>query len=212
MARRPFLLLDLSNNNTVTDLSAIKRAGFAGVWHKVSEGESFFDGDWKERSARLRAMGLRVGGYHFAQPGHGDVRREARFFAALLGKIQRRDLAPVLDFEVNPQHLPPAELLAWARAFNHAFRDLAGVWPLFYSFPSFISNLGATQVIGRGLWLASFGRNDGAEHSFVVPRPFEKALAHQFTSEGRVAGVSGRVDLSSAPRIVPLLAHGWRGL
>ncbi len=212
MARRPFLLLDLSNNNVVTDLGAIKRAGFAGVWHKVSEGESFKDGDWQARSVKLRKVGARVGGYHFAQPGHGDARRVAQFFATLLGKIQRRDLAPVLDFELNPQHLPPAELLAWARAFNQAFHGITGAWPLFYSFPTFIANLGATKVIGRGLWLASFGRNDGVEHSFVVPRPFKKALAHQFTSEGRVAGVSGRVDLSSAPRIVPLLAHGWRGL
>lgn len=210
MAR--FLLLDLSNNNTPVKAWEIKEAGIAGFWHKVSEGSSFADPYWQSRSAAGRVNGLRVGGYHFARPGTlADAEREAEFFAVHLGTVKRRDLCPVLDLEVA-EGLRPSALEQWARIFNHAFHELRGVWPLFYSYPAFIESLRLERTIGRGLWLASYGRNDGREYPYQVPHPYRKALAHQFTSKARVSGVTGLCDLSSAPRLYPLLARGLRGL
>lgn len=205
------VILDISNNNAHVDLARVKKAGIAGVWHKVTEGEHFVDRYWIDRRNEARRLGLRVGGYHFARPGKYDAIREAEHFVSALGKIGRKDLAPVLDFEVS-EGLSGAMLVGWARQFNHVVHKRTGVWPIFYSYPSFISQLGARRVIGRGLWLASYGRNDGVEHSYFTPRPFKKALAHQFTSRARVSGVAGYADLSSARRIRPLLAYPWLGL
>lgn len=62
-------LLDLSNNNpSPIVFGQIKQHGAYGLWHKVSEGNSYTDPDWKGRSAAARRAGLRVGGYHFARP------------------------------------------------------------------------------------------------------------------------------------------------
>lgn len=209
---RPFLLLDLSNNNASVDLTRVAQAGIAGFWHKVSEGSDFADRWFRNRVDRGRLVGMRVGGYHFANARTSDPIPEAMFFYRCLGKIGRRDLAPALDLETNPHNLSPQQLVAWARAFNHEFQRLTGVWPLFYSYPAFIEGMRAEKTIGRGLWLASYSRNDGKEHPYSVPQPFKQALAHQFTSQARLAGVGGTVDLSSAQRLVPILAFGWRGL
>src|ERR1051326_2164231 len=93
------LVVDLSNNNPLTDFPTLKKHGVEGIWHKVTEGNGFVDQDWLQRSKRARQAGLRVGGYHFGHP-NTDPRTQARFFANHLGKIERRDLRPVLDLEV----------------------------------------------------------------------------------------------------------------
>lgn len=213
MARsRRYLLADLSNNNSKVNLARVRDAGVTGLWHKVSEGFSFTDDFWSYRHEAARSLGLRVGGYHFARPGHpDDAVQEAWYFVKALGPIKRRDLAPVLDLETTGG-LSAKQLEQWARRWMQTVHGATGIWPLFYSFPSFIENMRADRVIGRGLWLASYGRNDGSEHPYTVPRPFKKALAHQFTSRAKLAGVSGNCDLSSAPKLYPLLARGLRGL
>lgn len=211
MARR-YLLADFSNNNASVNLCRVKDAGIVGFWHKVTEGTSFTDKDWAIRRDQGRKIGLRVGGYHFASPDTPfDAEREAVKFVDHLGPLHRQDLAPVLDLE-QAGKLAPSQLDKWARAWMHKTHELLGVWPLFYSYPSFIMAMKSTRVIGRGLWLASYARNDGSEHPYIVPPPFRKALAHQFTSNAKIIGVMGHCDLSSAPKLYPLLARGLRGL
>src|SRR5690348_1530189 len=94
------LLCDLSNNNPgPIDFPRLKAHGVWGLWHKVSEGTHFFDPDWPHRSDAARMVGLHVGGYHFARPALGTAPTEARLFCQALGRVQRRDLRPVLDLE-----------------------------------------------------------------------------------------------------------------
>src|SRR2546429_10014401 len=101
-------IADLSNNNAgPLDFTAVRAAGVFGIWHKVSEGQTFADPVWKSRAQQARAAGLRVGGYHFARPEHGSAEDEAAFFVARLGKVQRPHLHPVLDLEKNDAHLSP---------------------------------------------------------------------------------------------------------
>lgn len=199
--------LDLSNNNNVRSFASIKKAGYQGVILKVSEGATFVDPKWKDYSARARRNGLAVGGYHYAFPGGGDVEAEAAHFVRNLGKIRELDYRPVLDFEINPHHLEDQALEDWARAWVRKVRDLTGVLPLFYSYPWFIQNLHIDKAIGAGLWLASYGPNDGKEHPYTIPFPWKKVVAHQFTSNGRVAGVDGDVDVNRVVLQRPLWAY-----
>lgn len=207
-----YRVLDLSNNNDVSSWGAIKRAGITGVWLKVTEGATFTDPDWLAYSRHARHVGLRVGGYHFAYPTGGDAVQEARYFASKLGKVGRRDLRPVLDFETNAEHMSGKALTAWARAFSKTCWNLTGTLPIFYSYPYFIQALEARAPIGAGLWLAAYGPNDGRPHPFSVPRPWRKAVAHQFTSNAHIPGVNGRCDVSEVPKLRPILAHPRIGL
>jgi lysozyme len=207
-------LVDLSNNNpSPIHFGEIKRAGIFGVWMKVSEGVSFTDPDWKARSAAARKAGLHVGGYHFARPGRADARHEADYFCDRLGKVGRRDLRPVLDLE-DDGHISSVSLHMWARTFLARVHERTGVRALTYSGPAFIMarQWAETFGTGAGLWLADYGPDDGADHGPHVPRPWRRCVAHQYTSRGRLPGVSGNVDLSHARSRRPILAHGLRGI
>lgn len=211
MARR-LLFIDLSNNNVVDTLSHARSAGVVGAWLKVTEGSTFTDPTYRQLRELARVAGLRRGGYHFARPFSSTAEQQAVDFAYHLGTIGRRDLRPVLDLEVLPAAHRPHDVAAWAREFLQAFRRHTGVCCLIYSYGSFLAQLQLQQPLGCGLWLAGYGRDDGAEYPVVVPAPWRKAVAHQFTSRGALPGVRGHVDVSSAPRLRPLLAHGLRGL
>lgn len=209
------LIVDVSNNNDRSiNWERVRAAGIDAAWLKVSEGRTFTDPVYMTYRAGALAAGLRVGGYHYARPDNNPsaATEEARQFARCLGPIGRRDLRPALDLEEHCQ-LPPARLVEWVRTWNRTCLELTGTGPVLYTYPAYITgDLRASVPLGYGLWLASWGRNDGTEYPYVVPSPWRKAVAHQFTSRARVAGIDGPVDLSSAPRVRPLLAHPVKGL
>lgn len=209
------LLADLSNNNPEpVEFHRMRAHGVFGVWLKVTEGEKFVDPTWRWRSSHARSAGLRVGGYHFARPGAGTAEAQARAFVKQLGRVQRRDLRPVLDLEVYDKHLAPGALHDWAVLFLTTVRNLTGVKCLTYSSPGYIIPQGWSRTfgVGAGLWLAAYGPDDGREHPVDTPAPWKRRVAHQFTSRGRIPGVSGDVDLSHAPSRRRILAHPLAGL
>jgi lysozyme len=205
------LIVDLSSNNGSVDFVRLKKSGIAAAWMKVTEGRTWDDPNYHKRAAEARKAGLRVGGYHYGRPDTNSPKAEAAHFAASLGKIGRRDLRPVLDFEQST-NLSPKQLEIWARDFNQEFRKRTGLLPAFYSYPAYIQSMQLSKTIGNGLWLASYGRNDGKEYPMQIPSPWKKAIAHQFTSSGNVVGVKGHVDVSKAWRLNAVLAHPVLGL
>ena len=205
------LIIDLSNNNTVRDLSAARKNGVVGVWLKVSEGRTFIDPDYQRYRKMALDAGLRVGGYHFARPDLMGGSFQARNFVALLGKVGRRDMRPVLDIEVNDRRSIPLELENWCRDFVKDVRDRTGVCPIVYSNAPFLQSMQCAKPFGCGLWLAAYGADDGKEHPYGLPKPWTGAVAHQFTSKGRIIGIDGNVDLTYAKSLRPLLAHPIMG-
>lgn len=204
------LIVDLSNHNPPADFARLRKAGIAGVWLKASEGRTFRDATFASRRDAARRAGLRVGAYHFARPDTGNsAEAEAAHFCSVVRSLGRRDLRPVLDLEHGRAS---GAYVAWARAWNASVRENLGALPLFYSYPSYIVGLRAVKPIGAGLWLASYGRNDGREHDFSIPLPWRKIVAHQFTSQARVAGIAGPVDLSRVYQRRAVLAYPWLGL
>jgi lysozyme len=211
------LFVDLSNNNAGEPNWRELKRHVDGVMLKVSEGATFADRTFKPRRDRARAAGLRVGGYHFARPSMSDAPTrdavlEARHFSSLVLELGRRDYVPALDME-SLSSLSRDVQVMWARAFSQEIRRRLGRYPLFYSYPAFITGLlpDDAKPIGGGLWLAAYGRNDGKPYPFRVPKPWKKAVAHQFTSQGRVAGVTGLVDVSRVLQPAAMLAHPLTG-
>jgi len=207
-------LIDISSNNGRVDFVPVKRAGIEGAIIKATEGKTYVNPYWKPQREDAGKIGFRVGAYHYARPDSNPfgAKAEAEHFCSVVGKLNRTDIKPVLDLEVYSNTISHEQLTAWSRDFNRVVKDTLGVWPMFYSYSSFITSMQASKPIGNGLWLAHYSRNDGYEHGYSVPAPWKKVVAHQFTSRGRVAGVSGEVDLSSFARLRPLLAKpiaGW---
>lgn len=210
------LIADLSNVNSVPAKDAfdrMKKFGVAGCFLKVTEGLTFNDSYFPMWEALAEHAGLRVGGYHYAHPESHTPREEAEhFLLRYRGHDDRKALRAVLDFE-EPKALRLGHwvLERWARSWMHLVHHELGHWPLFYSYPDYIRQMELKTPIGGGLWLASFSRNDGTEHPYSVPSPWKHVLCHQYCSTGRLPGVNGNVDLSDAPKLLPLLARPFAG-
>lgn len=195
------LVVDVSNAQGQVDWAKVAAAGVHGAFYKASEGATFIDPFHAQNRAGAARAKIHAGAYHFARPDRNDPAHEADHFAAVVGQLHPFEMVPVLDLEVAG-HTGAGDAVDWARAFSQRFHGHLGVYPIFYSYPAFIDAMRAAAAhpfdtpIGGGLWLAAYGRNDGTEHPYQVPAPWKKARLHQFTSNGRLAGVAGRVDLS----------------
>lgn len=204
------LIVDLSSNNQEPNFPLLKRSGVDGVWLKATEGMSWRDPTFQRRREAANRAGLRVGAYAFARPDlHPlDPQGEAHNFVQTVKSIGRTDLRPALDYEVRSE-IKNDE--GWVAAWNQVVKSRLNVGPVLYSYYGLLQELKFSKPRGYGLWLASYGRDDGVEHPFQVPAPWRKIAAHQFSSKCRVAGVPGLVDLSKVYQPNVVLAFPVRG-
>lgn len=204
-------LIDVSNVNGRIDWAKVAQAGVHGAFIKATEGRTFNDALFDANRELAARHGVHVGAYHFARPDNNRAVDEARHFAGVVKRLKVGELKPVLDYEVSSRMLPSTQA-QWIRDFNHEVRRILGVWPMFYTYPALLPSLRLAKPVGNGLWLASYGVNDGREHAVAVPAPWRRIAVHQFTSRGHVPGVPGDVDISSTASLASLLAHPVRGI
>jgi lysozyme len=198
-------IIDLSSNNGSVDWHRLKHAGVDGAMLKASEGVTWNDPTFNQRRKDAQTANLHVGAYHYARPHENDPVMEANHFCNIVGHLAPGDILPALDLEEGSGS---PDFFYWIVKFNHRVEQKLGRYPLFYSYPAYIAQLKLARPVGSGLWLASYGRDDGKDYGAVVPAPWKRWLMHQFTSNATVGGVPGHADLSHASSLAPLLAGG----
>jgi GH25 family lysozyme M1 (1,4-beta-N-acetylmuramidase) len=191
--------IDISHWQGDIDWPQVGDAGKKFAFMKASEGTTFVDPTYSINRARARAAGLKVGAYHFAQPGvaPGDARAEADHFLAT-ADIADGDLPPVLDLE-RVNGLTPIALQGWTKEYLERIHERTGVRGAIYTSPNFWTNyLANTDWFAtngyRVLWVADWRANPGPE----VPASDWAGFGWrfwQYTSDGAVPGIVGRVDL-----------------
>jgi GH25 family lysozyme M1 (1,4-beta-N-acetylmuramidase) len=155
----------------------------------VTERDACFTGNW----TGAEAHGVYRGAYHYAIPSAkaGSAVRDARTFVAVTGRMQDAgDLPPVLDLETSGG-LKPVQLSAWAATWLSTVRTLTGRQPMIYTYPSFWRTAMADSQAFHAypLWIANWTRTPS------VPGGWPTWTVHQYSASGRVAGISGDVDL-----------------
>jgi lysozyme len=151
-----------------------------------------------------RTAGIRVGAYHRAFVGgfgrrevKRDARAEADLFVSQVGSLARRDLLPVLDVESPFAGLDSRELRRWIRVWLERVRDELGEKPIIYTSVSNWQATGDTRKFarrGHRLWVAHWGVSEPS-----VPAADwdgQGWSVWQYTNEGSVQGIDGRVDLN----------------
>jgi lysozyme len=149
-----------------------------------------------------RAAGIRVGAYHRAfatgetrAEVRADAKAEAAVFAGEVGKLRRGDLLPALDIETPFGTLDAGELRLWVRTWLERVQRRLGAPPIVYTNATSWAATGDTTqfaLAGHPLWVANWGVR--------VPRvpaanwAGESWSVWQYTSDGSVAGIDGRVD------------------
>jgi GH25 family lysozyme M1 (1,4-beta-N-acetylmuramidase) len=205
--------IDVSHWQGVIDWSKVAAAGKRFAFMKASEDIDFVDNTYVTNRAQARAAGLYVGAYHFAQPSTGvnDAIAEADHFVDTAQPVSG-DLIPVLDLE-RSGGLSQVALTAWVQGFLGRVYERVGVRAAIYVSPSFWRNyMGDTTWFGANgydiLWVAHW--TTGVAPS--VPGgnwAGDGWTFWQYTSDGTVPGISGRVDLNRyrskdfAPVLIP---------
>ena len=163
-----------------------------------SDGKLYIDPMYATNHAQAKAAGLWTGAYHFARPSTnaGDAVAEADHFASVI-HVGAGDLIPALDLEDNGG-MSVAALQTWVTKFVDEVYAKIGMRPMIYTSPSFWKNkMGDTRKLAdagyKTLWIAHWGVS-----SPTVPA--QNWGGHgwtfwQYTSDGAVSGITGRVDL-----------------
>ena len=199
--------VDISAHQPGFDFAANRQA-CPFVVLKQTEGLSWPEHDDPDATALLRAFRdeaqaagyALVGLYHFARPQPGRTgREEAQHFVDFVGDLHANE-GVVLDYEMNTGlGFEALEDFAidFVDAIESRFPAMVGR-VLLYSYPSFLANMSTDRLVQRcPLWIAAYGRDDGAEHPEAVALDRWDAYAlWQFTSKGHMPGYGGEVDVN----------------
>jgi len=182
------------------DWTRVAGAGKRFVYMKASEGTTFVDPNYGLNRPQARAAGMYVGAYHFAQPSASvlEAVAQADHFIDTAGPT-RGDLLPVLDLE-RTGSLSQSVLTAWVQAYVERIYQRIGVHAVIYCSPNFWKT-----YMGDTTWFAVNGYDVlWIAHWTAASAPTVPGGAWggngwtfwQYTSDGTVPGISGRVDLN----------------
>ncbi len=189
--------IDVSHWQNTIDWKKVAGTGKRFVFLKATDGHDYLDPTFATNRAGARTNGLAVGAYHFARPdpSRGDAVEEARWFVSQADP-RPGNLLPVLDLETS-KGLDQQGITLWARRWVAEVRRLTGVTPLMYTSPyGWASRTGDSRALARDgvpLWIAHWGVD-----SPLLPAgdwDGDGWRVWQYTSDGHVAGIQGRVDL-----------------
>lgn len=196
--------IDVSKFQGFVDFDRVKAAGYAFVWVKATEGQSFRDSNFLSNVRRAKAAGLKVGAYHFLRPraDRPASAEMADFHAALQeAGLGTGDLRPVVDVEATT--LNQLKTVQYAREALMDLRRRTGIRPMFYTFPSFNGGVWGSDFNNLAmLWIAHYT----TASSPAKLSPWPKYHAWQFTDKGSVPGVTGNCDVNRTPDLKALIA------
>jgi GH25 family lysozyme M1 (1,4-beta-N-acetylmuramidase) len=190
--------IDVSHWQNTINWTKVAAAGKKFAIIKATESTDYVDPLYATNHAGAKAAGLWTGAYHFARPSTNanDAVLEADHFAAVMN-VGAGDLIPALDLEASGG-LSVAALQTWVMTFVGEVTAKVGVRPMIYTSPAFWKKyMGDTQALAdagyKTLWIAHWGVT-----SPTVPANNWGGRGWtfwQYTSDGTVPGISGRVDL-----------------
>ena len=188
--------IDISHWQGTIDWRQVAAAGKSFAIAKATEGVGYRDDTYARNKAGAMSNGLKFGAYHFARPENDPV-READWFVDNAAYEQGM-LIPTLDLERTGGR-GPTGLTNWTKSWLRRVEERLGVKPMIYMSPYFWrTNLNDTRWFADNgydvLWVAHW-------HVATPQPPAENWGGKgwtfwQYTSDGRVPGISGRVDLN----------------
>lgn len=181
--------IDVSQWQGAVDYRQVKDAGIRIVYIRAGEGADSVDPYFERNYRAAKRSRLHVGLYHYVTARTvAEGRRQAHFFASLINE-KEITCRPVMDFE-QVSGLTKVRANRIALAYLRELRRLTGYRPAMYSDAYDAQTLWNERLSKYPLWIADYGRDQ--PFSLGQWRSWE---GFQYSSKGRVPGVSGMVDL-----------------
>lgn len=196
--------IDISSAQGTVDFKAARKDGASFAITKATEGTSYRNPYFgRAQIEAIGKAGMVPGVYDFIVPtADHSGKAEAAFFTAAVGAAGygKGFLPPVADIEST--ELGDAGTCHYLGEWVHLVKRNLGVKPIIYTFPSFPASYmaGCSWLRHYTLWIAHPGASRPS-----VPAPWKDWAIWQYSWTGRVAGVSGDVDLNK-------VFHGRRAL
>ena len=183
-----FAVIDVSLYQGKIDWDAVRAAGVQGAVVKATQ-ELYVDPKFKVNQAGARRTMRRVGYYHFYK-SYIDPVAQARFFVKTIGPLTENEF---VVFDGEEREVAPAAYVAGVQLWLNEVERLTGKIPWIYASPSFVKLYGFDKHFVRyPYWPAHWG----------VSAPKLLGWRHWVlwqTGVGKVAGISGDVDVNRAP-------------
>ena len=184
--------IDVSNWSGTIDWRAVADSGVEVVIIQASEGTFYRDPYLHEYYDGAKAYGLKVGFYHFFNPGSSPTPQEqARYFVDTIRGLDS-DLKLILDFE-QIGGLDNYELTLQAIEFLREVKEYSGLDTAIYTYTYFAQHylyegLGLSEY---PLWIAQLSEGGPS------PNPIwgDRYVAWQYSDTGRVRGINASTDL-----------------
>lgn len=184
--------IDVSNWSGTIDWREVADSGIEAVIIQASEGTFYRDPYLQEFYDGAMANNLKIGFYHFFNPGSSPTPVEqARYFVDTISGL-RADIKLVLDLE-QTGGLGNYELTNQAIEFLREVRRLSGLDVAVYTYTNFAQN---NLYAGIGLedyplWIAQIDVNEPQAN----PIWGDRYAAWQYSDTGRVSGIDTNTDL-----------------
>ena len=186
--------IDISKWQAGIDLSKID-TDF--VICKATEGVGYTDKNCDSFYQQAKSLGKKLGVYHFARPDLGNTAAAEADWFIKETKGYHKEAMLILDWESGD-----LTNSRWAKAWLDRVYEKTGVKPLIYMSASVLKRADWSSVANAdyGLWVASYGTNDGTAQKSVFnnyPLKYWSFYAlWQYTSKGRLNGYNGNLDLN----------------
>lgn len=177
--------IDVSHWQGDIDWNKVAADGVSFAFLKATEGTSYVDPTFYKNAEGARAAGIKVGAYHFARFGtREEALAEVNHF---LNTVKKTTLSYplVLDLEVDQKKVGKSQLTDAAVTFLEALES-SGYFAMIYTGKSFLeSALEEPKLNAYAKWIARYNNELG-----------RNADIWQYSSEGKVNGIRGNVDVN----------------
>jgi lysozyme len=179
--------IDVSKWQGRVDWTSVQQSGIAFAFVRATYGSSEVDSSFNVNWEETNEAGIIRGAYHFFLAADDPV-QQAEFFVRTVGTLKPNDLPPVVDVESDSG--VSSNLVDDLQLWLTTVAQGLGRTPIIYTAPSYW-NENLTSGFGHyPLWVAEYG-----VASPKAVNGWDKWTFWQYSSTGKVNGVSGAVDL-----------------
>lgn len=192
--------IDASHHQGSIDWHRVRNDGVEFAFLKATEARTYKDPNFQANLNGAKNAGLAVGAYHFARPSANTFEQEAMHFLAV---VENADVDFVaLDYE--DEHVTGSKA-EWAYSWLQIVEKKFDRLPYLYTYIPYWTAHGSkdSKFAKYPLWVAAYRSS-----APTPPAPWRDWAIWQYSSDGSVPGVSGRVDLNTAKN----LQEGWLDL
>jgi len=188
------LVIDVSSHQGDIDWIKVAQVGVKAAYIRATMGVMGIDTEFKQNAQNVT---IPHGFYHLFRGEYSGKGQAENLLIAV--KPYRYQLPLAIDVEeIDPPHpLTPIQMADEIFNLCQALELEMGVKPTLYTRASFWNNAVASQHDNYfsqcGWWLAAYGVDSPA-----LPRGCPTYWLHQYSSEGTILGITGRVDLNRA--------------